>query len=126
MNTDADLYYNFNQWGYQHEFLKSDAVLLTAMGYRDNSWGNDVCPNMMLMSGTEWDDSDKSEALCIKIWIDYPNPGDREMENLRYYVTIHKQRDDCWAGRWRLDFQTDDFTAAVAKITEWEKEYGFL
>jgi hypothetical protein len=70
-------------------------------GFSDSSWHNDVCPSY------------SSELFGLRIWIDYVDPAQREVDqDERFLVT---PLDD---GTHDVFVQTDDWNAVLAYVEE--------
>jgi len=86
----------------EREFPDYPVAKLPAMldGFEDQSWHNDVCPSMA------------SETLKLRIWCDYEDTEERELNTARYCV--HKTDDDGQSTAELLS--TDDWNAVVGLI----------
>ncbi len=77
----------------------ADAMPALPVGFSDASYRNDVCPRY-----TSNDDR-------VSIWIDFPNPDDREYCLMHQYrVTLADLDDD-------IVLETDDWAEALAAAT---------
>lgn len=79
------------------EFPDYPAAAMPALpdGWTDVSWHNDVCPCYARASGN------------VVIWIDYPDPSDREYYNTKRFRVVAYDDPD------HVD-ETDDWTEALA------------
>ena len=50
--------------------------------WEESSWHNDVCPSWRFMTGT---------GLYIRLWADYPEEEDRELENERFLIQLENK-----------------------------------
>jgi hypothetical protein len=53
-------------------------------GWTDHSWGNDACPSFVF------------EAKQIALFVDYPDPKDREFDDLKRFHLFYIAEDGTW------------------------------
>ncbi|RXG91626.1 hypothetical protein [Bradyrhizobium zhanjiangense] len=89
---------------YRTEFPDFPAADMPAIpeGFADASWRNDACPSFL------------SEALGMRIWIDYADPQQRDhSDGCRFSLVPDSMDDDITDG-----IATDDWAAVLAAIEE--------
>lgn len=72
-------------------------------GFEDASWHNDACPSI------------ESRALGLRVWIDFPNPDDRELAGMGRF-TVQKIDADGESVDSPDLLNTDDWSAVLAQI----------
>ncbi len=90
--------------------IESEIVdALSAAGFHDDSWHNDICPSFV--------HGGRPDGLIVKIWIDAKEVSDREMDedsDTRFLVSLGEDGDCCS----ELAFYTDDFSEALTKALD--------
>lgn len=74
-------------WRKEFPSYPVEAMPAIPHGWIDVSWHNDACPRFVIPS------------LCVSIWIDWPDPADREAGGKRFIVNVcdpdtHEMPDD--------------------------------
>ena len=85
--------------------LEAGVPAVVAEAMNDDSWHNDICPKFR---------SKLREGIVL--WVDFPDPADREMGGSRYSVCLWDE--EVPTGKTVLN--TEDLSEALAKVTELE------
>ena len=94
---------------YQAAFPDYPPADMPALPYLfdDSSWKNDVCPSY------------SSDAFNLRIWIDYVDPAQREVDQDNRFIVSDLEDD---TGSHDVLLQTDDWSEVLAFVAEREVE----
>ena len=94
--------------GVLKEFPRYTELLPDIEGFKDTSWHNDACPSIgMELAEYDW----------LMLFIDYPNPEDREVNHFRYALMFNRDGEEN-----QLLCDSDDLEEIKKTINEFLKE----
>lgn len=104
--------------GYDNELLFLELLQrLTYLGAYDSSWGNDVCPSILIeATDTRW----------IKVWVDWKDEA--KQESVAEVIIAIVDEEENWIEDIYEEDEADQYTAGLISLecARWIDEHGWM